>query len=1108
MAAVHIVVMFTDLVGSTELSSRLDPAGAEALRQTYFAILRRAVAEHEGHEVKNLGDGIMVTFPSASAALGCAVSMQQGIEDHNRAGHEPLGLRIGISAGEAVVEDGDYFGEPVVEASRLCAAAQAGQILAADFVRVSAGRRATQTFHPTGALDLKGLPEPVATVEVAWEPLVHEAPVPLPARLDTRPAIGFFGRAAELGLLGEAFKAATAGEGRRVVLLAGEPGMGKTTLCTEFARAAHAQGGIVLYGRSEEELGAPYQPFAEALGHFVAHAPLDRLTEHVAEHGGELAALVPGLGRRLGALPPAGSADPETQRFRLFAAVIGLLAAASADNPVVLVLDDLHWADRPTLTLLRHLVGAPVPMKLLLLATYRQHELTRGHPLTETLAALHREAGVTRLPLAGLDDVDVLALMESGAGHELTGGFVDLAHGLRRETDGNPFFVVQLLRHLAEGGWFYQDSAGQWRARGELSDLTLPETVREVVGHRVARLGDAADRLLSTAAVIGRDFDLDVLGPVAGLTEPDMVDVLDGAVNAGLLTDLSPGRYSFAHAVIQHAVYEAQSPTRRSLLHRRVAETLESLYGVGPGPRVGEMARHWFAATRPADATKALDYARWAGEAALAALAPEEAIRWFTQALQLLAQEPSPDEHFRAELLIGLGSAQRLTGDPAHRETLLNAAHLAETLSDHDRLVRAALANNRGLHSSSGVVDEERVAVLKAAYEAGSGDSPERARLLATQAVELTHAGDWLYRRRLANEALSMARRLNDPDTYVRVAGLLYFCICVPETLDERLSMTAEVLRCVREQTDPLVLHYAHRWRVYASANAGNLEDVDAHLPEVVRYAHECRDPHTAWAGMFIQTWRSLHAGDLEHAELLALETLHFGAETVQPEAMAVFVFQLFEIRRQQDRPEEIQASLAEAIEQYPGLPAFRAMLAVVQCELGNGEEAQALLDIDAVDAFTTVPYDFAWLYGLAMYAEACATLRDDRTAGELYDQLAPWHAQVPTCPQVVSLGAVALYLGMLATVLDRFDDAEAHFIQAMEINERMQAPYWIARTQLEHARMLLARGDPDDASRAKALLDRVEGSAAEYGFAALTRHSASLRAEDGPLAAGGQKPL
>jgi class 3 adenylate cyclase len=1094
VAAVHIVVMFTDLVGSTELSSRLDAADAEALRQAHFAVLRRAVAAHEGTEIKNLGDGLMVTFPSASAALACAVAMQQGIDVHNRSGKERLSVRIGVSAGEAVVEDGDCFGDPVVEAARLCAAAAGGQILAADLVRASAGRRSAQNFVPVGELTLKGLPDPVPTVELKWERLGRQSPIPLPRRLETLPAVGFFGRAAEVGLLQEALKAASAGEGRKMVLLTGEPGMGKTTLCCEFTRAAHGEGAIVLYGRSDEELGAPYQPFAEALNHLVAHAPAELLRSHVAEHGGELAALAPGLGRRLDDVPPAATGDQETQRFRLFAAVVGLLAAASTDNPVVVVLDDLHWADRPTLTLLRYLIGSSLPNHLLLLGTYRQHEITKAHPLAETLAALHREAGVTRLPLTGLDDADVMALMESGAGHELTGSFVDLAHALRRETDGNPFFVWQLISHLAEGGWLYQDDSGQWRARGDLADLTLPETVREVVGHRVARLGEDTDRLLSTAAVIGRDFDIDVLGPVAGSPEPYMVEILDQARAAGLITDIEPGRYTFAHAVIQHALYEGLGATRRALLHRGVAETLEALYGPGPGPRVGEMARHWFAATRPAELGKALDYARWAGEAALAALAPEEAVRWFSQALDLVDQQPTPNKDFRAELLIGLGSAQRLAGDPAHRETLLAAAHLADTLGNVELLVRAALTNNRGLHSSTGVVDEERVAVLKAALAAGSGDSPDRARLLATLGVELTFGGDWPYRRRLTDEALAMARRLDDPATFIGVAGLLYWCMSVPETLDERLALTAEVLALTEEQTDPLVLHFVHRWRLYASLDAADLSDIDAHLPEMVRYGHECRDPHNAWVAIVSQSWRSLLAGDLERSEALAAEAFRFGTETAQPEATAAYVVQLFETLRPQDRLSEIQESLAEAVQQYPGVPSIRAMLALAYYEVGAGEKAEELLNAEAVDGFAAFFYDAMWLYGLVPYAEVCAARRALGPARTLYGLLAPWHRLLPNIPPAANGGVVAFYLGILATALDHFDDADAHFAEALEIHEGLRAPYWIARTKLEQARMLDARGGPDDRARATVLLDKVEATAQEYGFAALMRHAAGLR--------------
>src|SRR6476646_8096228 len=199
-SSVTATFVFTDLVDSTATAARLGPAAAEELRQAHFRLLRGAVSATAGVEVKNLGDGLMVMFSSPSRALACAVGMQQAIERHNRSDVEPLGVRIGVSAGEAVEEDGDFFGDPVVEAARLCAAAEGGQILAADLVRMMVGRHATQVFVEVGPLVLKGLPEPVNAVEVQWEPASGTGSVPLPGRLvgaATDALFGFFGRGAE-----------------------------------------------------------------------------------------------------------------------------------------------------------------------------------------------------------------------------------------------------------------------------------------------------------------------------------------------------------------------------------------------------------------------------------------------------------------------------------------------------------------------------------------------------------------------------------------------------------------------------------------------------------------------------------------------------------------------------------------------------------------------------------------------------------------------------------------------------------------------------------------------------------------------------------------------
>ena len=544
--------------------------------------------------------------------------------------------------------------------------------------------------------------------------------VPLPSRLAQEPEVGIVGRLGELEVLHSSLKRVSAGDGRELILIAGEAGVGKTTIAAMLARNAHRQGACVLFGRCQEETGAPYQPFSEALGSYVTTAPDELLASHVDVYGPNLGLMIPALCSRLGIAQPSSSTDPEAERYLLFAVAVDLLVRASKTQTVVVVVDDLQWADKPSLQLLRHVVTSLEPLRLLIVVTCRNTELSQSDPLVDTLAGLRREPGIGRIDLKGLDDADVVTFLERSKGDTLNDADVGLAEALYRETDGNPFFVTEVLHHLADTGRFGPGTRTTVGAEIEAEGWLLPDSVREVVGARVVRLGEPARQTLALASVMGRDFNLELLASVSHWSEDELLDVLDGAIAAGLVREVNDvsGHFSFTHALIRRTLYDDIGPTRRSRLHRAIAEALEATGRAPSAAEVRHLAHHWFQATQPVDASKAIEYARRAAEAALDALAPDEALRYYGQAMQLHALSPDADPLLGVDLRIGWGIAQRQVGAGEYRTTLLDAAAEAERLGATDRVVAAALANSRGFYSAVGGVDHERIGQLERALDA------------------------------------------------------------------------------------------------------------------------------------------------------------------------------------------------------------------------------------------------------------------------------------------------------------------------------------------------------------------------------------------------------
>src|SRR5829696_7687152 len=453
MGVPTVSFLFVDQVGSTAQLRALGDERAAPVRRALFDIVQSGLAAHGGTLVDNTGDGVMATFNSAVDAVDCAAAIQQGVLRHNRrsADAETIEVRAGVHVGEPITDEvGRYFGMAVVVAARLCAAAEGGQVLVSDLVRALCASRDHLVFSPVGPLELKGVGQSVPAQALVLGAGKQSALLPLPDPLAPQGPQSFVGRAAEQAAIEAAWNAVETGD-RRLVLVAGEPGVGKTRLVAEAALEAHAQGAIVLFGRCDDELGFPYQPFVEALRHVVGHTPPSKLAARLGRYGGELGRLLPELAGRP-ELPAPIVSDPETERYRLFDAVNNWLVALTAEAPVLFAVDDLQCASKPTLLLLRYLVRSSDLSRLCVLATYRQDELGRGHPLSELLGDLRRETGIDRVSLRGLTAEDVAELLGGAGEHDLDVRGRDLAQLIHAETAGNAFFVAEVLRHLTESG--------------------------------------------------------------------------------------------------------------------------------------------------------------------------------------------------------------------------------------------------------------------------------------------------------------------------------------------------------------------------------------------------------------------------------------------------------------------------------------------------------------------------------------------------------------------------------------------------------------------------------------------------------------------------------
>jgi DNA-binding SARP family transcriptional activator len=864
---------------------------------------------------------------------------------------------------------------------------------------------------------------------------------PLPVRMRPYGPSVFAGRRRERESLARSLSELTR-TGRHAVFVTGEAGIGKTRLVSEFARDAHDRGTLVLAGRCDDDLSLPYQPFVEAMEHLVAHAPPPLLERHVAEYGDSVARLVPGLepfARPKDPMTDLGSSESEP--YVLFRAIEGLLSAACDGGSLLLALEDLHWADVPTVKLLRRLLTSSRDWPLLVVCTARLDGLAEDHPLRSLVAAVHREPHVLRLDLSGLQGADVAELLR-GMGEEVT-GTVDrgLTDAVESNTNGNPFFITELVRTLAEVGALVDERGRLTLKEGIEVAAQLPLSIAETLAQRLRRLPEEVRRCLEVAAVVGEEFELGLVAEVAGI--PTVGEAIARAVEGAVAVDVPgrPGCFRFAHTLMQRYLYRELGGAQQTQLHREIALALERRGVRGGG--AAELATHWIAAL-DMDVAAALGYSIQAGDEALAKLAPDEARRWYDRSLRLINRGPGAREAQRCELMIKRGEAERQAGDRRFRETLLEAAELAHRIGDNANLVRAALGNTRGMQSATGIVDEARMAMLDSGLRiVGDAPSPERARLLAMQAAELMYSREWERRVRLSDQALGLARSLDDPDALSAVLNMRFVSLLAPETLEERLENTIEALAVAERLTDPLVRFYAYHWRAYACIESGDILAARSWAAREQDIADRFRQPTTLWLRRADEANLAIIAGDLELADERSAAALEIGRHS-EPDAAACYAAQQTSIAFERHMLGEIVPLLERAVHDNPGVPGFRATLALAFVEAARPEDARNLLEQAVAWGFRDIPYDITWLTVACIYAYVCSKLEELTAASLLYGMLEPWGDQI-AFPAFGVWGPVSLYLGGLARVLGESEAANRHLLSAARAAIRAGAPIWEA---------------------------------------------------------------
>ncbi len=860
----------------------------------------------------------------------------------------------------------------------------------------------------------------------------------------------------------------------------------------ELAHEVAGEGALVLYGDCDDVVSTPYGPFTHALGQLVEGLEPAELEETLGGREAELRLLVPGI--RTNDLDGVDiqSADVDTQRHRLHTAVTDVLTTVGHRAPVLLVLEDVHWADAPTLLLLRHLVRAGAGARMLIVATYRETAGEISPALGDTLVDVSRTEGVVRIRLGGLSDADIREFVRLTAGSdpvdELRGAIGEL-------TGGNAFLVTELWRELLESGAIEAGPGGVRLVR-PAAELGTPTTVREVVSHRLARHSSDTRTVLELAAVAGAELDLETLRRAEVVAADALVEALDEGVRSGLLVEElgAAVTYRFAHELVRRAVTDRLPAVRKAELHLRVAEALGAGPPRGDGrARLAALAHHYAAGAAVGGLERAVEYNLLAAESAASALAFEDAAARFRTALELGIH----DDRERVEALSGLGDAARRGGDAnAAIAVFQRVAELARSLGDAELLARAAIDYEETCWRPA-IHDAGAVELLEEAAAAfGPEDSELRARLLGGLARALDLRGDRMPAAEARDASIAMSRRRGDERSLAATLAQAYWSQSGSDDKERVNDMLLEARQLGAALGELPLEAEALSWLVPSSVVLCDHDTAREQLRELLVMVRQANEPFLLHVAEHYAAALALCDGHLDAAEAAATRSKEWGSLLTGRDASGTYGIQMFGIRREQGRLAEL-APAVRLLDSVSRDGAWRPGLTVLLAELGMADEARAELRNVLADGLGALRSSL-WVASLVYLADACAGLDDRDAATVLYPELSAYAGENVMIGHLVGCyGAMDRYLGMTATVLEDWDRAEEHFRSALALNTRLGARTWLAHTAYWYARMLLARGEPADGDVANAHLALALRLGREIGLPTLVRRATELGAAD-----------